>query len=214
MSVLLPKDLCRTSDSQKTLEPSHAEEIPRKHFRELLRVLPADERPDKKNLFKLIEEKEEENERAEAPYSMPLPILSPSDLSSSIAVQNALSPQIEAIFEKMASMMIVMSSSGDVETTLFLDNPHFASSLFFGTQITIREFTTAPKAFNIEITSFSPAISAIESCKNALLSSFRNGNFNFSVHRFDTHIQNEERPVLHRKESGDRDNEGRKGGRE
>jgi hypothetical protein len=116
---------------------------------------------------------------------------------------SALSAEMEAAFEKMASCMIVMDASKDMETTLFLDNPHFASSALFGTQITIREFSTAPKAFNIEILSNPTGVALIDASKNDLLSAFRDGNFNFTVNRFDTHIeQTPDRPVFHRKEQG------------
>jgi hypothetical protein len=232
-----------SADSRETSKLSPKERAPGERFRELLQAPPADEKPREKDFFSLIEEEEEDKkiidgpistqivpscsvplpmeqnkentERVEAPYSIPFALSSikPS-LYSSIPIRNILPAEIEAIFEKMASCMLVMSSSGEAETTLFLDNPHFASSIFFGTKITIREFSTAPKAFNVEIASSSQAIIAIEASKSGLLSAFQNGNFNFSIHRFDTHIQNEERPVLHRKESEDRDNQERRGGRE
>jgi hypothetical protein len=109
--------------------------------------------------------------------------------------------------------MLVMNASNDVETTLFLDNPHFASSALFGTQITIREFSTAPKAFNIEIISNPGGVALIDAGKNDLLNAFREGNFNFTVHRFDTHIeQTPDRPVFHRKEGGDQGQQDQRGG--
>ncbi len=51
--------------------------------------------------------------------------------------------------------------------------------------------------------------------KSALLSSFQNGNFPFTVHRFDAHIQqSEERPAFHRKESSDGEQKEQKEGRQ
>jgi hypothetical protein len=99
--------------------------------------------------------------------------------------------------------MIVMSSSNEVETTLFLDNP---SSIFCGSRITIREFSTAPKVFNIEIASNAQTIATLDAARSDLLAAFQNGKFNFSVHRFDTEVQrSEERPIFHRRENSDRD---------
>jgi hypothetical protein len=243
MSVLLPQELLQKVSAQETSELSPTEAMREEHFRELLQVHPSDEKPREKDFFSLIEEEEEEKKiidgplsaqmvlnpltplpagknkektgSVEAPCSIPLTLrpIEP-DLSAPTPLRVTLPPGIEAIFEKMASSMLVMSSSGEVETTLFLDGPHFASSLFFGTKITIREFSTAPKTFNVEIASSSQVIIAIEASKGDLLSAFQNGNFNFSIHRFDAHIQSEDRPVLHRKESGDRENQERKGGRE
>jgi hypothetical protein len=224
MSVSLPQDIFRktSTDSQKTSERSLSGEIPDGSFRELLQVLPIDEKAEEEKnmtdkslcsqtpLPPLQGQKKEKIEGVEVPFNPLLVFMTPG-LSSFVSTQRALPPGVEAIFEKMASCMIVMSSSNEVETTLVLDNP---SSIFFGTKITIREFSSAPKAFNVEIASFAQTIHMIESNKIDLLSAFQNGNFNFSIHRFETHIQNEDRPVLHRKESGDRDNQERRGGRE
>ncbi len=126
---------------------------------------------------------------------------------------SALNAEIEAAFEKMASCMIVMDGSGTLETTLFLDNPHFASSALFGTQVTIKEYCTAPKAFNVEITSNPSGAALIDAAKNDLLMAFREGNFNFTVHRFDTYIeQTSDRPLFHRKEdSGDATSQDQRG---
>lgn len=121
-----------------------------------------------------------------------------------------LTPAIEAAFEKMASCMLIMSSTHETETTFFLDNPQFASSALFGTQITIREFSTAPKIFNIEMTSNPHGVAMMEAGRNSLLSAFENAQFNFKVHRFETQILHSEKsPVFHRKEheSGDRQNQ-------
>lgn len=241
MSVSLSQELCRktSKDSQETSKHSPSGDIPDGRFRELLQVLPIDEQFREKNLFHLLEEekdkeivdglacgpislnpapspekKAEKTEMADALAASCPPVFSPvssTSMPNSTTAVTQLTPEIELIFEKMASSMIVMSSSGEVETTLFLDNP---ASIFYGTKITVREFSTAPKAFNVEITGFTPAINAIDSCKNDLLSAFQNGNFNFTVHRFETFVQSEERPVLHRKESSDSDNQERKGGRE
>ncbi len=114
----------------------------------------------------------------------------------STAVVKALPPEIEVLFEKMASAMIVMCSPGETETTIYLDN---------GTRVTIREFSTAPKAFNVEIASHhTHALATIDAHKQELLSAFHEGNFNFSIHRFETQLQpSEDRPVLHRKERDD-----------
>ena len=98
----------------------------------------------------------------------------------------------------MAAEMIILTTSHETETTLYLDNP---DSLFCGTRITIREFTTAPKTFNIEIASHAAAVHCVELHKEALLRAFSEKKFNFSIHRLDAEIQNEEeRPLFHRKE--------------
>ena len=205
MSITSPQEIFRkpNTQSQETARPSSSPHGRR--FKELLEVEAIDEK---------LQEKKEEEKMIDGPSLTPLAVVFSNTISPSSAVagpSSVLSAEIEALFEKMASSMIVMSSSGETETTLLLENP---SSMFNGTKITIREFSTAPKAFNVEITSFSPAIQAIDASKNDLLSAFQNGKFNFSIHRFETHLCNEERPVFHRKENSDEGSQEEKGGRD
>jgi hypothetical protein len=219
----LPQELMRkiSAEAHESSEHVHSSTIPNRRFRELMKVTPVDDRPKGKGIFSLLEEESDsenkkEKEKAaliEAPCAPPTPFSTPVSVFS-IAQHSSLSLDIEVLFEQMASSMIMMSSSGETETTLFLDNPHFASSLFFGSRITIREFSTAPRAFNIEIAAASAAIAVLETGKQDLLAAFQNGKFNFSVHRLDTHLQDDDRPVLHRKENRDHDQQERKGGRE
>jgi len=199
MNIPISHDAIRKTTAE-TKERSPSRELPKGRFRELMQAHPTDERPQSKK----EEEKKEKSDGLEV-LMCPSPLMFSSSGSSASAIQPMLTQEIEAIFEKMASCMVVMTSSGETETTMVMDKP---GSLFFGTQITIREFSTAPKAFNVEITSLAQALNAIELNKSSLLSAFQHGNFNFSVHRLETYLQNEERPVLHRKESSDQEHKG------
>lgn len=217
MSVL-PQELMRkiSSNTREPSENSSATHRPHGRFKELMRVEATDESTGGKNFFTLVEEDEEKIDGTPsiAP-ALALQSLSSGTLSQAlgvIAAPRVLSSELQALFEKMASTMLVMTSSRENETTLFLDK---AGSVFFGTRITIREFSTAPKAFNVEIASHVSAMALIESGKQDLLAAFQNGKFNFSIHRLDTQIEHkQERPVLHRKESSDHGHQDRKGGRE
>jgi hypothetical protein len=193
---------------ESTLEPSD----PR--FRELMKVVEVDDRPDgpnEKGIFSLLDDEEELCDGMYTPpmrlsaemgeIALPAQLSAPSVPGIAGTVRaTPISAEFEVLFQKMASAMIVMNSSNEAETTLYLDNP---SSVFFGSRITIREFSTAPKAFNIEIASGPRAIELIEAGKQDFLAGFQNGRFNFSVHRLDTHIQTDDRPVFHRRESED-----------
>jgi hypothetical protein len=212
MSVLAHLPLRRVANDSHDSKKSHDVKDPKEGFKELLKAMPVDESSRGKDFFTLIaEEEEEEIEPKEGPACemrnhADLSLAQAKAMSISVSRLAQLSPAIEAAFEKMASCMIVMTSTQERETTLFLDNPHFASSSLFGTQITIREFSTAPKAFNIEILSNPQGVALIDSSKSELLSAFQNGNFSFTVHRLDTLLhQREDRPVLHRRENEDRE---------
>lgn len=116
-----------------------------------------------------------------------------------------LPAEIEALFEKMAGTMLLLNSTNESETTLFLNSPQFDQSLFYGARITIREFSTAPKAFNVEIATSAAALTLLNSHKSALMAAFAKGDFNFSVERLETEIQETDRPLFHRKEAVSRD---------
>lgn len=219
MSILSQEITRRSAAHSKGLsETSSESEAPSNRFRALMEISEIDERVRQREKEEEEEEKidsspldllcsppaqtflkSDEKEKKEG-IALDLPpsrILAGAELFS-VKTQMLLSAEIDVLFEKMASLMLITHSSGETETTLFLDNP---TSLFCGTRITVREFSTAPKAFNVEIASSPAAIAAIEAGKNDLMAAFQNGKFPFSIHRFDTQLQDvEERPLFHRKE--------------
>lgn len=217
----------RLENSDLSNKESEAHEVPKKNFRELLqrarpnknaqgRDLPAKRRFADTNSSSKTHSHQKENQPSVYALSEAHAFVADdtSEITAATGAKTAaLSAEIEAAFEKMASCMLVMHASNDVETTLFLDNPHFASSVLFGTQITIREFSTAPKAFNVEIISNPGGVALIDGSKNDLLSAFRDGNFNFTIHRFDTHIEDtSDRPLFHRKEGSGDEQKDQRGG--
>lgn len=126
---------------------------------------------------------------------LPMEIKTSMAPESTTALSSVLSSiEIAELFEQMASTIIVMSSTEEQKTTLFLNSSKFSSSPFFGTRITIKEFSTAPKAFNIEIASNPAALDLLSIHKEALVAAFESGRFPFSVHRLETqlhsHVEN------------------------
>jgi hypothetical protein len=108
-------------------------------------------------------------------------------------------PQVMEIFDRMVGVMTVMSMSGMTETVISLNTPQFASSVFFGTQIIIREFSTAPQAFNIQLNGTPQALALFQGNADDLMAAFQAGNYNFRVHRLETGLLSE-RPLFKRKE--------------
>ncbi len=97
-----------------------------------------------------------------------------------------LPPQVAALFERMAGVMTVMTNSGVTETTIDLSNPQFAESTFYGAQIVITEFSTAPKAFNIELLGNQQAVALFSENSQDLVAAFQAGKYNFKVNRIET----------------------------
>ena len=147
-----------------------------------------------------------------------------SSLSSSSSLQTAepkatkayanFSAQMLDMFERMVGVMTVLKSSGMTETTIHLTGPQFASSIFNGCQITIQEFSSAPKSFNIQFVGNPQAVQAFEAKIPMINTAFNTGNYDFKVNRLEANLTRTEGPVLHRKEepSGtwDQDQQGKK----
>lgn len=185
----------------KTESTTHRSSHCKTHFKRECSHLHSHQSKDKnpKNVFDLIEEELEPSPLSVAPPLLQITPLEASTTSAQI-VSAPLPTDIEALFEKMAGSMIVLSSSQESETSLFLDSPQFSSSVFYGTKITIKEFATAPKAFNVEISSSPLALMRIEMHKASLLEAFQKGDFNFSIGRFDLNLQDDDRPSFARKD--------------
>ncbi|QZA58371.1 hypothetical protein [Candidatus Rhabdochlamydia porcellionis] len=107
--------------------------------------------------------------------------------------------QISQLFDRMAGVMTVMELSGTTETELTLSGEEFASSVFYGARITITEYSTAPKAFNVQLSANPEAVALFQGNMPNLLANFASGNYAFSIHRLETNV--EERPLFKRKES-------------
>lgn len=196
-----------SSLQQKSMDPPSSKTKPKESFEKCMKVEAVDEEPKYQDLFSLIEQEEEKKELekeealSEAIALMPQPLAPPPAVTSITAQRiqaDITAIEMGVLFEKMAASMILLHNSGEMETTLFLDNPN---SLFYGTEITIREFSTAPKIFNVEIASSPTALQVIESHRAELLKNFSQRHFDFSIHRLDTLTQHlDKRPFFHRKD--------------
>ncbi|MCL6755875.1 MAG: hypothetical protein M3A24_01695 [Candidatus Rhabdochlamydia oedothoracis] len=107
--------------------------------------------------------------------------------------------QISQLFDRMAGVMTIMELSGTTETELTLSGEEFASSVFYGARITITEYGTAPKAFNVQLSANPEAVALFQGNMSNLLANFASGNYAFRIHRLETNI--EEGPLFKRKES-------------
>jgi hypothetical protein len=152
----------------------------------------------------LEEEKEklspDTTEGAPLPLAADLPgaaIFSPSQ--EALPSYANIHPQVMEIFDRMVGVMTVMNMSGMTETVITLNAPQFASSIFFGSQIIIQEFSTAPQAFNIQLNGTAQAVALFQGNANDLMAAFQAGNYNFRINRLETGYLTE-RPLFKRKE--------------
>jgi len=148
------------------------------------------------------------------PLFLSMPIFPAEPTSTILPLHSSLSPEVYQLFEKMAGAMILLNSSEMNETTLVLDSPQFSASPFFGTEVSIKEFSSAPKAYNVSLSSTASALPILQAHLPELLAAFEQGDFHFKVHRLETEIRSEHRPFFHRKQAAsnqeqDLENDGR-----
>ncbi|HSW86643.1 MAG TPA: hypothetical protein VLG49_03990 [Rhabdochlamydiaceae bacterium] len=140
----------------------------------------------------LLFSKPESLEKKEAMFNLPEGPQPSINRSSAVqATGNAVSSvtldqHMLDLFEKMASEMTMMTSSGITETTITLNAPDYASSLFYGAQIIISEYSTAPRAFNIQFRATSEAVAAFHRNVKDLMAAFEGSGYNFKVNRLET----------------------------
>lgn len=113
--------------------------------------------------------------------------------------------QISQLFDRMVGTMTVMELSGVTTTELTLSGKEFASSIFYGARITITEHSTAPKAFNVQLSASPEAVALFQKNMPNLLATFESSHYAFRIHRLDTSLLDEERPFFKRKESSGSD---------
>ncbi len=107
------------------------------------------------------------------------------------------SAQVMQLFHKLIESMTHIDQNGIQETTFFLDGEAFNSSIFQGAKITITEYSTAPKSFNIEFSADTKTLTFFETHASDLLNALQRGNFGFTVHRLDTSLTTEDEKHTH-----------------
>ncbi len=154
--------------------------------------------------------KEEDPSTVTSDLSMPTPQLTigadvPIAGSTPPPAYTAMNSQVLALYERMVGVMTIMTDSKMTETVITLNSPQFASSVFYGTQIIIQEYASAPKIFNVQLNGNPEAVALFQGNADDLMAAFQYGNYKFRVNRFETGYLSE-RPLFHRKEktSGDK----------
>ena len=159
-------------------------------------------RKDQSPVLEINEEKKPSKEPIDPSFCPPYLPVTPSYSSFIDSVQptdKPISDQIYALMEKVGSEMIVMTSEGSTKTTLILNNDLFESTLLENAEITIEEFSSAPKIFNVTISAGPRGIEMVRSQMEEFLKLFQEKKFGFSINRIDTEISSS-KPIFSRKE--------------
>jgi hypothetical protein len=99
----------------------------------------------------------------------------------------------------MVGTLQVLTDGATKETTVTLNAPAFATSVFSGAQIVIKEYATAKNAFNIEFQGSDKAVALFAKNAEGLMAALAQAGQNkFTINRLDTSVS--DRPLFHRKE--------------
>jgi len=104
----------------------------------------------------------------------------------------------------MVSQITSVVQKGETHTTITLTGQAFQGSVFFGSQIVIRESSTAQRVYNIELYGATPeARTFFENNAGKLLQVFQTKQYPFSVHRIETGHRS--KYAIKRKQGTDKD---------
>lgn len=106
---------------------------------------------------------------------------------SSASPSSQLTPEGIALFEAIGKACYTLHESGDSHTTFYLGEG-FSSNLFQGAKITISEYSTAPKSFNIQIQASSSAVVLVQMQVGSWLQFLQNRRLPFKINRVDTSL--------------------------
>ena len=95
-----------------------------------------------------------------------------------------LDPKVWALVDQIVGAIIYSINNGEKTTTVLLNVP--PSHVLHQTEITIREFSTAPLAYNVQINGTAQAIALIDANLNNLRTLFDTRNYKFKIHRLET----------------------------
>ncbi|MDN3505980.1 MAG: hypothetical protein P0S96_01980 [Simkaniaceae bacterium] len=138
----------------------------------------------------LAKQKQDLQMSAAGPFQKAFALEQTGDAATSLKIDPSV--QVMQLYHKLCERLLHIHREGIQETTLFLDGDAFSSSAFEGAKITITEYSTAPKVFNIEFSADPRALSVFEAHAADLVHSLNQGKFGFTVHRLDTTLLTED----------------------
>jgi hypothetical protein len=100
-----------------------------------------------------------------------------------------LHPDVMDVFERMIGAIVYLDQTGIKETTITIHSSEEKPSIFNGAQITIREYSTAPKEFNVELKGAPKAVELFQTHKKDLMDAFDTMPYTFKVKNIETSLQ-------------------------
>lgn len=96
--------------------------------------------------------------------------------------------QVTHLYDRLIKALIHVDNNGIQETTIVLNHEEFSSSIFSGSQVTITEFSTAPKIFNIHFQGGPQALAVFQAHAADLAKVMHQAKFGFLIGRIDASL--------------------------
>lgn len=100
-----------------------------------------------------------------------------------------LHPDILDIVERIVGALVYLDQTGIKETTIIINASEEKPSIFDGSKITIREYSTAPKQFNVELSGTPKAVDLFQTNMQDLEEAFDTLPYNFEVKNIQTSLK-------------------------
>lgn len=116
--------------------------------------------------------------------------------TSSVALKQVdHSTQMGQLYGKLVGQLTHMHKQGIKETTITLGDD-FKGSIFKGAKVTITEYSTAPKIFNIQFTASLDAVNTFQAHAANLTNAMNNGQFGFKLHRVEGILEDRKKHLV------------------
>ncbi len=129
------------------------------------------------------------------------PLMAPPLTTLEPAAYTQMTPQLQEFFQKLVGVLTVMKATGVSETVIKLNAPAGSRlSIFNGSEISIKEYSSAPKSFNIQFNGNPEAVNLVQGNLGTLMAALSDKEYNFKVNRFDIGLApRKDEPLFKRK---------------
>lgn len=135
-------------------------------------------------LQKLLAEQKKDMMGAAGPFAkMSLPQIAEQQRAP---IQLEPSAQVMQLYDKLIDKLTHITKEGVKQTIFYLSSAAFEASVLRGAKITLTEYSTAPKLFNLSFSGDDRAVALFATHASDLQNALNNGGHRFGINRIDT----------------------------
>lgn len=136
----------------------------------------------------LEEDTPKKSEEEEAFLS--LPPWTPFSIQSSPPISTPMAPRPSYVelFETLCTALTSLSTESFSQTTFYIKGESFKNSIFYGSEIEIKEYKTAPREFNILIKTSEVGAFLVQTHMQEFWKLFQEKKYSFTINRMETDL--------------------------